>query len=195
MAMEQKDTKYYDDFENNLLEKLLGQLTSLGALEGTLLGSEDIDARWHELAPEYMADAVPQLNSYPAAAIAWAGYVGMAVAHRWDEDWILYSTEPYADLLGPRGFDDMDEHIVQDILKLHLDSPEATRLEDIMRGLAQTAITTIRHEQVEGQTTQAFYIFARTTRIMFRLGAALELRRLGYRFEKVNMGGEEPPVA
>ena len=193
--MEQKDTQYYEDFENNLMTKLLGQLISLQALDGTLLDSDDITARWHDLAPEYMADAVPQLNSYPAAAIAWAAYVGMAVAHRWDEDWILYSTEPYTDLLGPRGFDDMDEHIVQNILKLKLESPEATRIEEIMRGLAQTAITTIRHEQVEGQTTQAFYIFARTTRVMFRLGAAMELYRLGYRFEKVNMGAPEPPVA
>ena len=89
----------------------------------------------------------------------------------------------------------MDEHIVQNILKLKLGSPEATRLEDVMRGLAQTAITTIRHEQIEGQTKEAFYVFARTARIMFRLGAALELRRLGYRFEKVNMNTPEPPVA
>ncbi len=182
--MEEKDKQFYDKFETTLEMNLLSQCTSLGVLEGSLLASDDIDARWKEFAPEYMADAVPQLNDYPAAAIAWAGYVGMAVAHRWDEDWMKYSTEPYAALHGERGFDDMDEYIVQNILGLSLDSPEAIRMEDVMRGCAQTAITQIRHEQIEGQTTRAFYVFARTARVMFRIGAAMELFRLGYRFEK-----------
>ena len=184
--MEEKDKQFYDKFETTLEMNLLSQCTSRGVLEGSLLASDDIDARWKEFAPEYMADAVPQLNDYPAAAIAWAGYVGMAVAHRWDEDWMKYSAEPYAALHGERGFDDMDEYIVQNILGLSLDSPEAIRMEDVMRGCAQTAITQIRHEQIEGQTTRAFYVFARTARVMFRIGASLELKRLGYRFEKVD---------
>lgn len=184
--MEQKDIQFYDKFEATLEMNLLNQCSSLGLLDGTLLSSEDLDARWREIAPEYMADAVPQLNDYPAAAIAWAGYVGMAIAHRWDEDWMQYSSEPYKALYGERGFDDMDENIVQKILGLSLDSPEALRLEEVMRGCAQTAITQIRHEQIEGQTTRAFYVFARTARVMFRIGAALELKRLGYHFEKLD---------
>ena len=190
--MEQKDTQYYEDFENNLMTKLLGQLTSLQALDGTLLDSDDITARWHDLAPEYMADAVPQINSYPAAAIAWAAYVGMAVAHRWDEDWILYSTEPYTDLLGPRGFDDMDEYIVQNILGLTLDSPEAKQIMNILLCCAQKAVNFIRHEHIEAQTAKAFHIFARTAKVMFRTGAALQLRQLGYKFQKVDINRRLP---
>ena len=90
-----EQTEYFDTFENNLLKELLRLCTSHKMLEGTLLASDDIDERWKEYAPEYMADAVPQVNSFPAAAIAWAGYVGMAVAHRWDEDWTQYATELY----------------------------------------------------------------------------------------------------
>ena len=63
---------------------------------------------------------------------------------------------------------------------------DAPRIEEIMRGCAQSAISQIRHEQIEAQTTRAFYIFARTARVMFRIGASLELKRLGYRFEKYN---------
>ena len=80
----------------------------------------------------------------------------------------------------------MDEYIVQNILGLSLESPDAIRFEEIMRGCAQSAISQIRHEQIEAQTTRAFYIFARTARVMFRIGASLELKRLGYRFEKYN---------
>ena len=182
--------EYFDTFENNLITELLRLCTSHKMLEGTLLSSEDLDERWKEYAPEYMADAVPQLHSFPAAAIAWAGYVGMAVAHRWDDNWEAYVTEPYEKLHGEQGFDDMDEHIVQNILGLALDSEEANKIEEMMRRAANTAITFIRREEVEAQTTKAFYIFARATRVLFRIGAAMELHRLGYKFEKVNVGEE-----
>ena len=183
--MEEKE--YFDQFEEKLQLELLKLCTSKGVLEGTLLSSEDIDERWKEYAPHYMADSVSQINQYPAAAMAWAGYVGMAVAHRWDEDWATYATEPYENLHGKEGFDDMDEHIVQEILGLKLDSEAATKMEDTMRSCAHLAISLIRHEQIEAQSTKAFYIFARTTRAMFRIGASLELKRLGYHFEKVNL--------
>ena len=112
----------------------------------------------------------------------------MAVAHRWDENWEQYASEPYANLHGEQGFDDMDEHIVQHILGLSLEDEAAQKIEDMMRRCANTAITFIRREDTEEQTTKAFYIFARTTRVMFRIGAAMELHRLGYKFEKVNLG-------
>lgn len=182
-----ENLEYFDTFENNLLQELMKLCTSHKMLEGTLLASDDIDERWKEYAPEYMADAVPQVNAFPAAAIAWAGYVGMAVAHRWDENWSEYATEPYDKLHGEQGFDDMDEYIVQNILGLSLDDEAAQKIEEMMRRCANTAITYIRREETEAQSTKAFYIFARTTRSMFRIGAAMELHRLGYKFEKVNV--------
>ena len=183
--MEEKE--YFDQFEAKMQMELLKLCTSKGKLEGTLLSSEDIDERWKEYAPHYMADSVSQINQYPAAAMAWAGYVGMAVAHRWDEDWTTYVNEPYEKLHGKEGFDDMDEHILQNILGLELESEAATAIEDTMRSCAHMAISLIRHEQIEAQSTKAFYVFARTTRAMFRIGAALELHRLGYKFEKANL--------
>lgn len=183
-----EQTEYFDTFENNLLNEMMKLCTSHKMLEGTLLASDDIDERWKEIAPEYMADAVPQINSFPAAAIAWAGYVGMAIAHRWDEDWTTYATEPYENLHGAEGFDDMDENIVQSILRLSLEDEAAQKIEDMMRRCANTAITFIRREEIEAQSTKAFYIFARTARVLFRIGAAMELHRLGYKFEKVNLG-------
>ena len=182
--MEKEQIEYFDTFEQNLQIELLKLCTSHKMLEGTLLASEDIEERWKEYAPSYMADSVSQINTFPAAAIAWAGYVGMAVAQWWDADWERYASEPYETLHGERGFDDMDEHIVRDILGLSLESPEAEKIEEMMRSCAHTAMTFIRREDTEAQTTKAFYLFARTTRVLFRIGAALELKRLGYKFEK-----------
>ena len=58
---------------------------------------------------------------------------------------------------------------------------------NIMLCCAQKAIDFIRHEQIEHQTIKAFHIFARTVKVMFRIGAAIQLRRLGYKFHKVDL--------
>lgn len=183
--MEDKDLRYLDSFEASLLEEMLRFCTSLGMLDGELLESEDIDAKWKEFAPEYMADAVPNINDFPEAAIGWAGYVGLAVAKWWDGDWSKHRNARYGSLHGSRGFDDMDEHIVGDILGLAPGSAEAGMIGKVMFSCAQMAIGRIRHENVESQTALAFHVFARAVRAMFKIGAAIGLRRAGYKFVKI----------
>ena len=190
----EENTKYYEVYEENLQREILKMCTSLGMLDGTLLASEDIDQKWKEWAPEYIAEALPEVNAYPEFAIACAGYAGMAVAKWWDEDWGRHHGEKYEKLHGPRGFDDMDEYIVQNILGLPLDSAEAKQLVNILLCCAQKAVTFIRHEHIEAQTVKAFHIFARTVKVMYKTGAAIQLRRLGYKFHKVALdrGGMKP---
>ena len=181
----EENTQYFDAYEENLLNELVRTVSSLGMLDGQLLNSEDIDLKWKEWAPEYIAEALPEVNSYPEFAIACAGYAGMAVAKWWDADWGRHHGTDYSKLHGPRGFDDMDEFIVQNILGLKLDSPEAKQLVNILLVCAQKASTFIQHEQIERQTVKAFHIFARTVKVMYRIGAAIQLRRLGYKLHKV----------
>ena len=186
MIMEE-NIQYYDTYEENLLREILRMCTSLGMLDGELLASEDIDQKWKEWAPEYIADALPEVNNYPDFAIACAGYAGMAAANWWDQDWGRNHGNAYTTLHGSRGFDDMDEHIVQNILGLSLQSVEAKQIMNILLCCAQKAATFIQHEQIEHQTVKAFHVFARTVRVMYKVGAALELKRLGYKFHKVDL--------
>ena len=188
----EKEIQYYEAYEEKLQQEILKMCKSLGMLDNELLSSEDIDQKWKEWAPEYIAEALPEVNSYPEFAIACAGYAGMAVAQWWDEDWGRHHGAPYESLHGPRGFDDMDEHIVGNILRLDLNSPEAKQLMNILLCCAQKAVTFIRHEQIESQTVKAFHIFARTVKVLFRTGAAIRLRILGYRFHKVNPDRNKP---
>ena len=181
----EENIKYYEAYEENLQNEILKMCKSLGMLDSELLASEDIDQKWKEWAPDYIAEALPEVNSYPEFAIACAGYVGMAVAQWWDTDWGRHHSAAYASLHGPRGFDDMDEHIVQNILGLELNSSDAKQLMNILLCCAQKAVTFIRHEHIEAQTVKAFHIFARTAKVMYKTGAALQLRRLGYKFHKV----------
>ena len=179
--------EYLDSFESKLTDELLRLCTSYKMLEGTLLATDDIDERWNTLAPEYIADAVKEINDYPTVSVAWAAYLGLATAWGWDSDWTEFSQREYKSFYGEQGFDDMDEHILQNIIGIELQSKEAEDLEAMIRRCAQTAVNIIRHEQVEPQSPTAFYIFTRAAKVMFRIGAAIELKRLGYKFEKVDL--------
>ncbi len=185
--MEANDTIYLDEFEAKLTDELLRLCSQYKMLEGVLLATDDIDEYWQRIAPEYMADAVPQIADYPTVSVAWAAYLGLGVAFGWDVDWATFSAVAYQFYYGEQGFDDMDEHIVRDLLCLSLDSTEARQLEEMIRRCGEAAVARIRHEQIEPQSLLAFHIFARACRVMFRIGAALELKRLGYRFEAVNL--------
>ena len=46
----------------------------------------------------------------------------------------------------------------------------------------------IRFEQIPPQSEMAFHVFAHACKVMFRIGAAIQLKRMGYNFEKVNLG-------
>lgn len=189
------EIQYYDNYEKNLTEALLRVCTSLGMLNGTLLETEDIDGKWKEYAPEYIAEALKEFNSYPEVAIAWAGYIGMAVAEFWDTDWAGHHNDKYVSLHGTQGFDNMDDHIMVDILKHQLDSAEAKQLTLMMQTCAQQCINYMRHEEIEHQTTKAFHIFARTVRSMFKIGASIQLKQKGYRFEKLDLSDMKPRLS
>ncbi len=181
------DIEYYNNFEQKLEQELLKICTAQGLLDGTLLASDDIDDRWKVLAPEYIADAIPQIRDYPTVSVAWAAYLGMAVANGWDCNWDLYFHAEYRSYYGPQGFDDMDDNIVNNVLGITSESQAAKRLESVVRQCGETTVTFIRNEQIDPQTPTAFHIFARACKAMFRIGAAIELKRLGYKFEKLGL--------
>lgn len=176
-----------NNFETGLQEELLRLCTSSKMLDGVFLATEDIDNQWHVLAPEYMADSVPQIRDYPIVSVAWAAYIGLAVAYGWDTDWETCSKAAYQSYYGEQGYDDMDEHIVRDVLGLPLDGYVARDLENIIRRCGEATVTFIRREQIEPQSPMAFHAFARACKVMYRIGAAIELKRLGYKFEKVDL--------
>ncbi len=179
------EEKYLDAFEEKMQNELLRICTAYKMLDGVLLNSDDIDDYWDIIAHEYIADAVMQIQDYPTVSVAWASYIGMAVAYGWDVNWEIFSKYSYKSFYGEQGFDDMDEHIVKDILLIPLQSPEAADIEAVIRKCGETAVNLIRHEQIEPQSKLAYQVFAVTCKIMYRIGAAIELKRLGYKFEKV----------
>ena len=180
------DIQYLIRFEEKMQDDLLRLATSRNMLKGVLLATEDIDEQWNILAPEYMGDAVPQIAHYPTVSVAWAAYLGMAVAYGWDSDWETFLKMPYQSYYGEQGFDDMDEHIVRDLLRIPLDSRTAKELEETIRQCGEKAVDLIRYEQIPPQSEMAFHVFARACKAMYKI--AIQLKRMGYNFEKVNWG-------
>ncbi len=175
--------EHLNRFQGRLEDELLKLCTSLSVLDGGWLMTPDLEEKWREIAPEYMADAVKEINSYPEVALAWAGYLGMGYASLWDKNWRKYSHDGYSKMLGSRGFDDMDEHIVRDILGHQLDSFEAVKISGILQSCAQCAMGLIRKESIEGGTNQAFYVLARTVQVMYCVGVSIQLKKMGYKYE------------
>lgn len=175
-----EQSEYLDNYERILEDGLVKVATGNGLLDGEMLRCPDVDARWeNDFIQPYVADAVGNINSYPDAAVAWAAFLGMAVAHHWDRTWDKNSKAAYESYYGPRGWDDMDEHILQKVLYL---KPEvAAKVSDTLLSCASATLDLIRHEGIETQTGLGFYILARSYTVMYRLGASIELRRMGYR--------------
>jgi hypothetical protein len=175
--MTQTIEQYREDLKKHLLEVCTGN----GYLKGTLLNSPDIDETWVRYAPSFFGDAVREFNKYPEYCLGCAGYLGMAVAFRWDKDWAKYADAPYAAYQGDRGFDNMDDHITDDILRDRKHAVPA------MQSVAASAYHFLLREGPEPGTAEAYRMFLATIEIMFSIGAAIELCKLGYKFEKVNL--------
>ncbi len=180
------DLEYYNSFEERLQLELLKLCNTVGMLDSVLAESEDITDKWNDYATPYMADAIEQVNDYPNASIAWPAFMGMAVAKWWDTDWLANQNNPYEKLYGVEQWDDMDDHIMVDILGYPLGSPEEKEIRDITITCAEMAISMIMKEDFEPGSEKAFYMLARIMKVMYKIGAGLQLKRMGYKFQKYN---------
>lgn len=183
------DREYLDNFERIMEDGLL-KVCGLG----TLLASDDITQRWEDLIKDYVADGVKNFNEWPEVALAWAGYLGAAVAHQWDEDWQAHCHDSYRSYYGAKGYDDMDENIIRHVLGLDLESDASHKMTSTLQNCAAALLGLFRHQNIEIQTEEGFYILARSFGVMFRVGAALELSRLGYHNELIYGNPSKAPV-
>lgn len=172
-----------DRFEQ-LLEEGLIKICRMQELMDEPMGSPDLEAKWDEFIKDYVADAVENFNDFPQAAIGFAAYLGMAVAHHWDKDWTHFRNRKYSSYYGNRGFDDMDDHIAEDILNLGEDRKK--KVSECMLSCTQAVLGLLEHEGIETQTQLGFYVLVRCYTVMFRIGASIELARLGYRKQTIN---------
>jgi len=175
---------YLDKFEQTVHERLALFLVNQNMVDNRLPEADDIMNRWEKICLCYLPDGVREFAGYPTVSLGWMMYIGMAVAHMWDDDWEMYSKfdDIYTSiLLKGRGYDEMDEYISEDILKL---SPgESEKTAGIVGDCAELTHTLLMHEGFEPNTPEAFNAYVRCLHRLYYFGAAVELRRLGYHME------------
>lgn len=178
--------EYLDRYEARLMQDLMQMLQSNRQLpDGPLAQTPDITDLWHDLAPAYCADAVKEIAQYPLVSLGWAMYTGMAIAKYWDDDWAVYSQVDnlYNHLRDKRGFDYLDEVVREDLYGCKNGTKEFADIEELVRSCSQMAHDMIRHEQIEPSTPMAFHVYARSIKVLYLVGAAVGLKRLGYKME------------
>ena len=84
-------------------------------------------------------------------------------------------------LQGERGFDDMDDHITDNILE------DAQLSVPAMQSCSAAAYHFLLKEAPEPGTADAYRMFLAAVEDLFKIGAAIWLHHLGYKLEKVNL--------
>lgn len=176
-----ENSAYLDSFEKILQDGLVKICDNAGLTAGELLDCPDANDKWDAYIKDYVSDAVENFNGYPNAAIGWSAFLGMGVATMWDRDWEKGAKMEYKDYYGDRGWDNMDEHILHDLMYLNLEKDEARKITAVMLSCATSTLELIRHEGIESQSQLGFYVLVRAYSVFYRLGVSIQLKRLGYK--------------
>lgn len=179
------DIQYIDKYEQALKEGLHTFLKAKEEVDEMLPDAPDIEERWEVLAQSYLQDGVREFAGYPTVSLGWMMYVGMSVAALWDDDWEVYSKidDLYVYMRDKRGYDNMDEYIREEILCLKDDAYEET--ERLVNDCATMTLRRLQHEGFEPGSPLAFHAYVRSLHQLYLMGAAVQLRRMGYHMERM----------
>lgn len=166
-----------DDLQNYLAGK--------GLIDKKVAECPDVEKMWRPIAESYIQDGVREFKDYPEVSLGWMMFIGMAVANFWDEDWAKYSTlqDMYSWIRGARGYDCLDEYVLEDILKLN--AAEAAKTSDIVADCAARVNSLLRHAPVEPGTAEAFKAYVACLHQLYLAGMAMRLKSLGYHMAKL----------
>lgn len=179
--MEENKEKEVADFEAKMREDLAGFLQKKGVVDGMVPVCPDVEEKWGVIARAYLPDGAREFAQYPVVSLGWMMLVGIAVAFYWDTDWVRYGSrnDIYESLRDMRGYDNMDEAVVEDVLGLKGDAAE--RLTSLAAETASRVYNILRHEPVEPGTQAALGCYIAALHQLYLAGMAVELNALGYR--------------
>ena len=170
------------EFEKKLKDDLLRYLRAEGKVDEILPDCPDLDERWNDVAKAYLPDGLREFQQYPICSLGWIMLVGMALARFWDEDWEKYADQSgetlYTDLRDARGYDNLDDYILESIL--HLDKSQAEQTASLTGECAARTLSALQHSGIEPGTRQAAEAYIAALHSLYTMGIAVELNRLGY---------------
>ena len=175
---------------NEQFEEILGRdlhqfLLAMNEADERLPECPDVEEKWEAIAKAYIPDGIKEFQNYPTASLGWVMYIGMAVAKMWDTEWDIYSKvdDLYAYMRDKRGYDSMDEYIREEILLLQ--GADYTALEKLTGECASRVYNALMHQHLEPGTKEAFEGYVACLHQLYLMGAAIQLKRMGYHMTKV----------
>ena len=175
-----------ENFEEILRKDLHQFLLSMKEVDERLPECPDVEEKWEEIAKAYIPDGIREFQDYPSASLGWMMYIGMAVAKMLDTEWEIYSKieDLYAYMRDKRGYDNMDEYIREELLLLQ--GIDYTVLEKVTGECASRVYNALMHQHLEPGTKEAFNGYVACLHQLYLMGAAMQLKRMGYHMTKMN---------
>ena len=90
----------------------------------------------------------------------------------------------YAYMRDKRGYDAMDEYIREEVLQLQ--GVDYTVLEKVTGECASRVYNALMHQRLEPGTKEAFNGYVACLHQLYLMGAAMQLKRMGYHMTKMN---------
>lgn len=179
--MEAQIAQYEERIKKDLHLYLKGE----NKVDERLPEAPDIEEKWEGIAQAYLPDGIREFQGYPTVSLGWMMYVGMAVAQMWDEDWERYAAleNIYLYLRDKRGYDTMDEYIRQEVLSLDGEAFAAT--ESLVAECASRTHNQLMHGDFEPGTKEALFAYYASLHQLYLMGAAIQLKQLGYKMTKM----------
>ena len=174
-----------ENFEEQLRNDLHQFLQTLQEVDERLPECPDIEEKWEAIAKAYIPDGIREFTDYPSVSLGWMMYIGMAVAKMWDVEWEIYSKieDLYVYMRDKRGYDAMDEYIREEVLLLEGEAYGA--LEKLVGECASRIYNALRRQNIEPGTKDAFNGYVACLHQLYLFGAAIQLKRMGYRMTKM----------
>lgn len=147
----------------------------------------DVEEKWEPIAQSYLVDGIREFADYPTVSLGWMMYIGMAVAKFWDAEWEIYSKieDLYLYIRDKRGYDCMDEYVREEVLLLEGDDYDT--LEKLVGECASRVHNALLHQHFEPGTKEAFNGYVVCLHQLYLMGAAVQLKRMGYHMTKMDV--------
>ena len=173
-------------FEEKVRRDLTQFLQHKEALDEHVPECPDVEDKWSLVARAYMPDGAREFQQYPVVSLGWMMLIGMAMAYYWDTDWEKNAarTDFYEKLRDMRGYDNMDEAVVQDLLGYRDEAAE--KVTELVAECASRVYTLLSHEHVEPGTEAALGCYIGALHQLYLAGMAMELNALGYHMTPLN---------
>lgn len=173
-----------EDFTTTLLTDLHRFLVERGMVDEHLPECPDVEGKWPVIAEAYLPDGIREFADYPVASLGWMMFIAMAVTKFWDVDWEKYDKveDLYTMLRDQRGYDHLDEYILDEVLDLHGDAAE--QMQTLVGDSAERVKRALFARDIEPGTVDAFKAYVACLQTMYHMGMAVQLKSMGYHMVK-----------